>query len=122
MGYSPADIERIADKAAMLPLLHEYEHHTSREYTMKDVLSILKDKDYSGSSLDEWYAMVKKDVITKTETQMVDGKKQVIVKEGKLDPQEKILYKAMINDIKKNTNSVRIRFKKMIRWFALNLF
>jgi SpoVK/Ycf46/Vps4 family AAA+-type ATPase len=122
MGYSPADIERIADKAAMLPLLHEYEHNTSREYTMKDVLSILKDKDYSGSSLDEWYSMVKKDVITKTETQMVDGKKQEIVKEGKLDPQEKILYKAMVNDIKKNTNSLRIRIKKMIRWFALNLF
>jgi hypothetical protein len=106
----------------MLPLLHEYEHNTSREYTMKDVLSILKDKDYSGSSLDEWYSMVKKDVITKTETQMVDGKKQEIVKEGKLDPQEKILYKAMVNDIKKNTNSLRIRIKKMIRWFALNLF
>jgi len=122
MGYSPADIERVADKAAMLPLLHEYEHHISREYTMKDVLSILKDKDYSGSSLDEWYAMVKKDVITKTETQTIDGKKQVIVKEGKLDPQEKILYKAMVNDIKRNTNSVLINFRKLIRWWALNLF
>lgn len=122
MGYSPADIERIADKAAMLPLLHEHEHNMSREYTMKDVLSILKDKDYSGSSLDEWYAMVKKDVITKTETQTIDGKKQEIVKEGKLDPQEKIIYKAMINDIKKNTKGWRIRIKKVIRWWALNLF
>ena len=36
---------------------------------MKDVMTILKDKDYSGSSLDEWYSMVKKDVISKTETQ-----------------------------------------------------
>jgi ATP-dependent 26S proteasome regulatory subunit/intein/homing endonuclease len=122
MGYSPADIERIADKAAMLPLLHEYEHNISREYTMKDVLSILKDKDYSGSSLDEWYSMVKKDVITKTDTSTVDGKKQVVIKEGKLDPQEKILYKAMVNDIKKNTNSAQIRFKGFIRWWALNLF
>jgi SpoVK/Ycf46/Vps4 family AAA+-type ATPase len=121
-GYSPADIERIADKAAMLPLLHEYEHNVGREYTMKDVLSILKDKDYSGSSLDEWYAMVKKDVITKTETSVIDGKKQVVVKEGKLDPQEKILYKAMINDIKRNTNPWLIRMKKFIRWLALNLF
>jgi transitional endoplasmic reticulum ATPase len=122
MGYSPADIERIADKAAMLPLLHEYEHNMGREYTMKDVLSILKDKDYSGSSLDEWYAMVKKDVITKTETSTIDGKKQEVVKEGKLDPQEKILYKTMINDIKKNTSGWRIRIKKLIRWWALNLF
>lgn len=122
MGYSPADIERIADKAAMLPLLHEYAHNIGREYTMKDVMSILKDKDYSGSSLDEWYSMVKKDVISKTETSTVDGKKQVVVKEGKLDAQEKILYKAMVNDIKKNTSGWRIRIKKIIRWWALNLF
>ncbi|MGI0100272.1 MAG: AAA family ATPase [Candidatus Micrarchaeaceae archaeon] len=122
MGYSPADIERIADKAAMLPLLHEYEHNMSREYTMKDVMSILKDKDYSGSSLDEWYSMVKKDVITKTDTQIIDGKKQEIIKEGKLDPQEKILYKTMVNDIKANTNNMKISIKKFIRWWALNLF
>ena len=46
--------------------------------------------------------MVKKDVISKTETNIVDGKKQEIVKEGKLDAQEKVLYKTMVNDIKKN--------------------
>jgi hypothetical protein len=66
--------------------------------------------------------MVKKDVITKTETSTIDGKKQEVVKEGKLDPQEKILYKTMINDIKKNTSGWRIRIKKLIRWWALNLF
>ncbi len=122
IGYSPADIERVADKAAMLPLLHEFEKHKIRKYTMKDVMSILKDKDYSGSSLDEWYSMVKKDVISKTDTQIVDGKKQETVKEGKLDAQEKILYKAMINDIKKNTSGFNINIRKFIRWWALNLF
>ncbi len=121
-GYSPVDIERVADKAAMLPLLHEYTHNISREYTMRDVLSILKDKDYSGSSLDEWYSMVKKDVISKTETQMIDGKKQEIVKEGKLDPQEKILYKAMVRDIKRNTNGTLMTFRKLMRWWAVNIF
>ena len=122
MGYSPADIERVADKAAMLPLLHEYQHNMSREYSMRDVVSILKDKDYSGSSLDEWYSMVKKDVITKTETSTIDGKKQEVIKEGKLDPQEKILYKAMINDIKRNTNNLLVTFRKLMRWWAVNLF
>ena len=122
MGYSPADIERIADKAAMLPLLHEYMKHQKRKYTMKDVMTILKDKDYSGSSLDEWYSMVKKDVISKTETRTVNGKKEETVKEGKLDPQEKILYKTMIGDIKKNTTPWRISLRKFIRWWALNLF
>ena len=121
-GYSPADIERAVDRAAMRPLLHEYETKKGRELTMNDILATLKDKDFGGSSLDEWYSMVKKDVISKTETQIVDGKKQEIVKEGKLDPQEKVLYKAMINDIKKNTAAWRIQIKKIMRWWALNLF
>ncbi len=121
-GYSPADIKRICDKAAMLPLLHEYQHQKERKLEMGDLVKVLKDKDYSGSSLDEWYSMVKKDVISKTETQIVDGKKQEIVKEGKLDAQEKLLYKAMIKDIKKNTSPTRIRIKKMTRWFAMHFF
>ncbi len=121
-GYSPADIERICDKAKMRPLLHEYSAKAGRKLTMGDMLAVLKDKDYSGSSLDEWYLMVKKDVISKTETQIVDGKKQEIVKEGKLDAQEKILYKTMIKDIKRNTNGIRIRMKKAMRWFALHVY
>ena len=66
--------------------------------------------------------MVKKDVISKTETQIVDGKKQEIVKEGKLDAQEKVIYKSMVNDIKKNTSAWRIQLKKIMRWWALNVF
>lgn len=122
MGYSPADIESICDKATMKPLLHEYAKQRGRNLNMSDIMSILKDKEASGSSLDEWYEMVKKDVITKTETQTVDGKKQEIVKEGKLDAQEKVAYKAMVNDIKKNTSPRRIRLKKFMRWWAIHLF
>ncbi|MGC8478964.1 MAG: AAA family ATPase [Candidatus Micrarchaeia archaeon] len=122
MGYTPADIERICDKAAMRPLLHEHKYNKERRLNMSDMLAILKDKDMSGSTLDEWYSMVKKDVISVTETQVVDGKKQQIVKEGKLDPQEKILYRSMIKDIKKNTSGTRIWIKKAIRWFAVHFF
>ena len=122
MGWSPADIERVADRGKMLPLLHEYAMNTSRMLTTEDMLNVLKDKDYAGSSLDEWFEMVKKDVISKTETQIVDGKKQEIVKEGKLDPQEKILYKALVKDIKRNTNPVTVYIKKFMRWWALHLF
>ncbi|MDE1810654.1 MAG: AAA family ATPase, partial [Candidatus Micrarchaeota archaeon] len=122
MGFSPADIERAADKAKMLPLLHEHTTKKGRPMTMTDVLRVLKDKDFGGSSLDEWYSMVKKDVISKTETQMVDGKKQEIVKEGKLDAQEKVIYKTMVRDIKKNTNSASVKLMKFVRWWALNLF
>ncbi len=122
MGYSPADIEHICDRAAMKPLLHEYTYKKERLLTMHDFLSILKDKESSGSSLDEWYAMVKKEIISKTEEQIIDGKKQQIVKEGKLDAQEKVLYKAMIKDIKRNTGSFHIFIKKFMRWFALHIF
>jgi transitional endoplasmic reticulum ATPase len=122
-GYSPADIERrIVDKAAMRPLLHEYQFQKSRNLTTEDMLAIIADKDTGGSSLDEWYLMVKKDVISKTETQIVDGKKQEIVKEGKLDAEEKLLYKKMIKDIKANTGEFPILMKRFARWWALHIF
>ncbi len=121
-GYSPADIERVCDKAAMRPLLHEHEHQTARKLDMHDMMAILKDKDTSGSSLDEWYSMVKKDVISKTEVATVNGKKQETVKEGKLDAQEKVLYKVMVKDIKKNTSPARIKIKNFNRWWALHVF
>jgi len=121
-GFSSADIERITDKAIMRPLLHEHETHKGRKLNMGDMMAVLKDKDIGGSSLDEWYQMVKKEVISKTETQTVDGKKQEIVKEGKLDSEEKILYKTMIKDITKNTSSFRTGLKKLTRWWALNVF
>ncbi len=121
-GYSPADIERICDKAAMRPLLHEHEHQKARKLIMKDMMAILKDKDTSGSSLDEWYSMVKKDVISKTEVSTVNGKRQETVKEGKLDAQEKVLYKVMVKDIKKNTSPTRIKMKNFTRWWAVHFF
>ncbi len=120
-GFSSADIERITDKAIMRPLLHEHETHNARKLSMGDMMAVLKDKDIGGSSLDEWYQMVKKEVISKTETQIVDGKKQEIVKEGKLDAEEKILYKKMIKDINRNTSSFRVSLKKLTRWWALNV-
>lgn len=122
MGYSPADIESLCDKAAMRPLLHEYENKKGRKLVMSDMMAILNDKDMSGSSLDEWYKMVSKEVISKTETNIVDGKKQTIVKEGKLDSQEKILYKAMVKDIKKNNSPMTKRIKNLMRWIAIHLF
>ncbi len=122
-GYSPADIEyRIVDKAAMRPLLHEHVHKKERRLTMGDMIAILKDKDVSGSSLDEWYQMCKKEVISSIETQIVDGKKQEIEKEGKLDPEEKLIYKKMIGDVKRNTRGLTIRFKKLTRWWAVHVF
>jgi hypothetical protein len=122
MGFSPADITRVADRAKMLPLLHEYKENKATMLSTEDLLNVLRDKDYASSSLDEWFEMVKKDVISKTETQIVDGKKQEIVKEGKLGPEEKVLYKALVKDIKRNTNPLTVYLKKFMRWWALHIF
>ncbi len=123
-GYSPADIEKICDKAIMIPLLKEYNTQVKTKLTTGDLIKVIKGKvdENVGSSLDEWYLMVKKEVISKTETQIVDGKKQTIVKEGKLDAQEKILYKSMVKDIKKNTGSFHRFEKRLTRGFAVHFF
>jgi ATP-dependent 26S proteasome regulatory subunit len=119
MGWSGADIAEVCDKAALRVAAEVDRTGKRRKIKMGDFIAIVKKKS---SSLDEWYAMVKKEVISKTETQIVEGKKQEIVKEGKLTPEEKARYKPMVKDIKKNLNPVRIFIKKFMRSFAIYLF
>ena len=116
MGFSSADIEEICDKASLIPAVEEDRTGKRRKVLMSDFLNMIKTH---GNTLDEWYGMVKKDVISKTETQIVDGKKQVIVKEGKLGPEEKQKYKSLIKDVKKNANPVYITIKKVVRFISL---
>ena len=116
IGFSSADIEEISDKAALIPAVEEDRTGKRRKICMKDFLKMIKTH---GNTLDEWYGMVKKDIISKTETQIVDGKKQVIVKEGKLGPEEKQKYKQLVKDVKWNSNPVYIFIKKLIRAFSL---
>src|SRR5208282_6657892 len=73
MGFSQADIEEICDKAALIPAAEEDRTGRRRKIVMNDFLRMIKKH---GNSLDEWYAMIKKEVISKTETSVVDGKKQ----------------------------------------------
>ncbi|MEM3405025.1 MAG: hypothetical protein QXD17_01180, partial [Candidatus Micrarchaeaceae archaeon] len=87
-----------------------------RRIKMKDFLKMIK---VHGNTLDEWYAMVKKEIISKTEVQIVDGKRTEIVKEGKLTAEEKMRYKQMIKDVKKNISPLHIFVKKFVRFMAL---
>ncbi len=119
MGFSQADIEEISDKAALIPAAEEDRTGKRRKIKMSDFLRMIKTH---GNTLDEWYAMVKKGIISKTETQIVDGKKQTIVKEGKLSPEEKAKYKPLIKDVKKNSNKAYLFFKKIVRWISIYLF
>jgi SpoVK/Ycf46/Vps4 family AAA+-type ATPase len=116
IGFSQADIDEICDKAALIPAVEEDQTGRKRKVYMRDFLHMIASH---GNTLDEWYSMVKKDIISKTETQIVDGKKQTIVKEGKLSPDEKAKYKALIKDVKQNANPIFRFIKKFIRYEAL---
>ena len=119
MGFSQADIEEICDKAALIPAAEEDRTGKRRKILMSDFISMIKKK---GNSLDEWYAMIKKEIISKTETQIVDGKKQEIVKEGQLSSEEKQKYKALVKDVKRNSNAFYKGVKKFMRVFAIYMF
>ncbi len=116
MGFSQADIDEICDKAALIPAAEEDRTGRKRKVEMRDFMRMIKQH---GNTLDEWYAMVRKDIVNKTETQIVDGKKQTIVKEGKLSPEEKQKYKAMVKDVKKNSSAWYTMGKKIVRSFSL---
>ncbi len=118
IGFSQADIEEISDKAALIPAAEEDRTGKSRKILMRDFLRMIKTH---GNTLDEWYAMIKKQIISKTETQIVDGKKQTIVKEGKLSAEEKSKYKALIKDVKRNSNPIYSFIKKILRYLSLYL-
>ncbi len=115
-GFSQADIAEICDKAALIPAAEEDRTGRRRAIKMNDFLRMIK---IHGNTLDEWYAMIKKEIISKTEVQIVDGKRTEIVKEGKLSAEEKAKYKSMVKDVKKNSNQIRIGWKKLVRFFAI---
>ncbi len=115
MGFSNADLEAIADKAALIPAAEEDRTGKKRSIGMNDFMSMIKKQ---GNALDEWYGMVGKDIVSKKETQIVDGKKTEIVKEGKLTPEEKVRYSPLVKDVKKNNFFVYKWIKKFWRYFA----
>jgi len=118
-GYSNADIMEICDKAALIPAVEEDRTGRKRKIKMHDFLKIIK---IHGSTLDEWYSMIRKEIISKTETQIVEGKKTEIVKEGKLTPEEKVKYKPLVKDVKRNVNPFFVFIKKLNRFIALYIF
>ncbi len=119
IGFSNADVDAIADKAALIPAVEEDRSGKRRKIAMKDFMSIIKAQ---GNALDEWYAMVAKDIVSKKETQIVDGKKTEIVKEGKLTPEEKVRYKALVKDVKRNNFFLFKWGKKVMRYIAWYVF
>lgn len=116
MGFSQADLAEISDKTALLPAAEEDRTGKKRKILMRDFLRMIREH---GGTLEEWYSMVRKDIVSKTETTIVDGKKQEVVKEGKLSPEEKSRYKALVKDVKTNSNPLMKNLRKAVRLFSL---
>ncbi len=119
IGFSHADIQEICDDAALRVAAEEDRTGRKRKLKTKDFLVEIRKH---GNSLDEWYGMIKKDIISKTEVEVVDGKRTERVKEGKLTPEEKQRYKQFVGDVKWNSNSFVKFLKKIIRLISLYLF
>jgi len=119
IGYASVDIKQICYEAGLIPLVEEYATGKGREIKMGDFLKAIKK---TKSSLDEWYMHVRKEIISKREVQIVDGKKTEIEKEGVLSPQERALYNDLIKDVKRNSSLPFRILKKLIRIFALYIF
>jgi SpoVK/Ycf46/Vps4 family AAA+-type ATPase len=118
-GFSNADLAEISDKAALIPAAEEDRTGKKRPITMNDFMKMIKTH---GNTLDEWYTMISKEIISKKDVQIVDGKRTEVVKEGKLSPEEKSRYKPLIKDVKRNNNPIFKFVKKFMRYWAWYIF
>ena len=83
-NYSPADIERICDKAVLLLIRSENEKGESRLLTTEDLMEILETEGTGGRSVLDWYSTI--------ETNFFEGKFQV---------EDQILYEKIQDDLGK---------------------
>ncbi len=119
IGFSQADISDIADQAALKVAAEEDRTGRKRKITTGDMLAKIRTH---GNTLDEWYGMIAKEIISKKEVQIVDGKKTEVVKEGKLSAEEKIKYRDLVGDVKKNNNQINKILKKIVRLWSWYIF
>ncbi len=127
MGYSQSDIAELADSIALSPIRKEIKNLESgasprqrhERITMTAFLMlILKSK----SSIESWYVSMKKELVGVPKVEIINGKKYTNYTQGRLQAQEKKLYKDLIEDIRKNTTIDYQIEKGVMRSIALYLF
>ena len=116
IGYSCADIERVIDEATLQPIRDE--HRTKQDYYLKTTNILLEVLD-KPSTLESWFFDTRKEVIGSWTTEVVNGKKMRNWKQGILEPEEQLLYRDLIRDVKWNTKPSTRFFKQFIRLFSL---
>lgn len=99
-GYSSADIKQICEDAATIPWKEAFEGKRERPIEMRDFLKAIRKRK---SSLTEWFGTVKKQLVGRKEKVVQDGKEHWVEHESKLTPEEKQMYKDLIDDVKQYT-------------------
>jgi transitional endoplasmic reticulum ATPase len=99
-AYSQAEIARICDISLLEPIVYEEEHKRERRLTTKDIIRTIK-RDLPESSLKNWFVTARAEVIGKTEVQVVDNKVHTSFKSGSLEPEERVRYKALVQDVRR---------------------
>ena len=111
-NYSPADIEKIA-KLAKLSIIES----GKGKVTTRLIQRILKDKDEGTSSLDNWYHTTYSAYVKRPKYQKMGGKEKVLIERGgKFDKEEMIMYKEMVNDVRRF--EFYYNWIRVVRFFA----
>ncbi len=118
-GYTQADIKMICNNAAKIPALEKYLNKSDRPVEMKDLLKTISN---TKPSLEPWLLDARRELVGSYATEVVDGKFHQSWKSARLEPQEMVDYKEMIDDVMKNTDTSAIRRRKMNRWVATHLW
>jgi SpoVK/Ycf46/Vps4 family AAA+-type ATPase len=116
--YSQADLKKICDDAADIPILRE--HHTGKEgeiTTYNLLTAISKTK----SSIDPWFMDARKEMVGSFSYEVVGNETRRKWQSAKLEPQEMNEYKQFIDDILRSTNNMAILSRKLKRATALYL-
>lgn len=80
-GYSGADIERLIDNALTKPMQRQDQTGREDNLRMDDVREVLNDKELGGNTLDEYYAMLEREI--------------------ERDPRDKTIFRPLMEDLKK---------------------
>jgi SpoVK/Ycf46/Vps4 family AAA+-type ATPase/intein/homing endonuclease len=116
IGYSCADIERMVDEATLQPIRTE---HKTKQGQYLRTSNILLEAFKKKSTLESWYFDTRREVIGSWTTEIQQGKKMRSWKQGILEPEEKELYKELIQDVQWNTKASVRAIKQFIRLFSI---
>lgn len=120
IGLSNADINAICENATNTQVHKKISG--KNDAPLLTTHDLLREIRKHTSSTMAWFAETQKEILGRVKTEIVNGRKIVTKKEGKLTPEELVKYSAMTKDMRK-FNSVKYKMHmKMTRFTSLYLW